>query len=103
MDTRWVETEVVLENTYGLHMRPAKKFLDLAQKFKAEVRVSRADAPEEEVDGRSIMGLIGLTATRGTRIRLRSRGEDGEEAANALSDLVRSFPKLFNEEPQAAE
>lgn len=99
----WVEREVVLENTYGLHMRPAKNFLDLAQKFKADVRVSRADAPEEEVDGRSIMGLIGLTATRGTPLRIRCRGEDGEEAASALEDLVRSFPELFNEEPQAVE
>ncbi len=102
MDTGWIEREVVLENTYGLHMRPAKKFLDLAQKFKSEVRVSRTDSPGEEVDGRSIMGLIGLTATRGTRLRIRCRGEDGEEAARALGDLVKSFPKLF-EEPQAAE
>jgi len=99
----WVEREVVLENTYGLHMRPAKKFLDLAQEFKADVRVSRADVPEEEVDGRSIMGLIGLTATRGTLLRIRCRGKDGEEAAGALSDLVRGFPELFDEKPQAVE
>ncbi len=102
METGWAEREVVIENTYGLHMRPSKKFLDLAQEFKCEVRVSRADAPGEEVDGRSLMGLIGLIAVRGTRLRIRCKGEDSEEAVRALGDLIRDFVKLFDEE-QAAE
>ena len=76
---------VVIVNAYGLHMRPAGKFVALANSFQSEVRV---DAGGAKVNGKSILDMVGLAAECGTTLDLEARGPDAEAALDALADLV---------------
>ena len=79
------ETSVQIKNPQGLHMRPAMQFVDLANRFAAEVRVSNG---QTTVDGKSIMQMSMLAATCGTRLSIQTAGADAEQAIEALRDLV---------------
>ena len=76
---------VVIVNAYGLHMRPAGKFVGLANSFSSEVRV---DSGEAKVNGKSILDMVGLAAECGTTLDLEARGPDAEAALVALAGLV---------------
>lgn len=76
---------VKIVNHYGLHARPATDFATLAGGFKADVRVSNG---EEDADGKSVMELMFLAATRGTEIEIRCQGDDAIQCLETLSDLV---------------
>lgn len=76
---------VVVVNAYGLHMRPAGKFVALANTFRSEVRV---DSGEATVNGKSILDMVGLAAECGTALDLEARGPDAEAALDALAGLV---------------
>jgi phosphocarrier protein len=78
---------ISLSNRYGLHARPAMKFVEEASHFEADVFVTK---DEEEVNGKSIMGLMTLAAECGSVLTLRVVGEDAEEALEALTALVES-------------
>ena len=80
-----VRESVSLTNRYGLHARPAMKFVEEASQFQADVFVTKGD---EEVNGKSIMGLMTLVAECGSTLHLRVVGEDAEAAAKALTALV---------------
>jgi len=79
--------DVTIQNKYGLHARPTAEFVKLANRFTAEVWVSK---DELEVSGKSIMGVMMLAAECGSSIRIRAVGEDSTEAIEALSLLVTS-------------
>ena len=76
---------VVIGNAYGLHARPAAEFVKLANRFKAEILVSKEGL---EVNGKSIMGVMMLAAEKGSTIQIRARGEDAADAVEALVSLV---------------
>ena len=76
---------VVIVNAYGLHMRPAGKFVALANSFRSEVRVDSGGA---NVNGKSILDMVGLAAECGTTLDLEARGPDAEAALDALAELV---------------
>tara|TARA_B100000579_G_C22505135_1_gene698814 strand:- start:422 stop:694 length:273 start_codon:yes stop_codon:yes gene_type:complete len=76
---------VVIQNKRGLHARAAAKFSQVAGRFKAQITVTRGS---QAVSGTSIMGLMMLAASPGTEIVLAATGEQGEEALNAICDLV---------------
>ena len=76
---------LTLINRLGLHARAAGKLVNLAKTFSSQITVSRSD---EEVDGKSIMGVMLLAAPVGTEITLRVTGEDEEEALGALVALI---------------
>src|SRR4051812_12363897 len=76
---------VEIVNAYGLHMRPAGKFVSLANSFQSEVWV---DYRETRVNGKSILAMTTLAAECGTMLDLEARGPDAEEALAALADLV---------------
>ena len=78
---------VTVVNQLGMHARAAAKFVHLAARFRAQVRVSRDG---REMDGKSIMGLLLLAAARGTTIRITADGADEHEAVAALIGLVES-------------
>jgi phosphocarrier protein len=80
-----VETEVVVVNKLGLHARAAARFVHMASGFRSEVRLARG---EREVNGKSIMGVMMLAASRGSRLRLTTDGCDELEAAQRLIELV---------------
>ncbi len=83
--TKSYETSVQIKNPQGLHMRPAMQFVDLANRFAAEVKVTNG---QTTADGKSIMQMSMLAATCGTRLTIRAKGVDAEEAIDALRDLV---------------
>jgi len=86
------EAELEIRNADGLHMRPAMKFVDIANRFKSDITVSNADTI---VDGKSIMQISMLAATCGTKLRLKAEGHDALSAIEALRELVEE--KHFDE------
>jgi phosphocarrier protein len=80
-----IEKEVVIKNKLGLHARAAVKFVNLANRFSSSVRIIK-DAME--IDGKSILGILTLAASQGTKIVLRVSGEDEKEAMKALVALI---------------
>ncbi len=62
-------------------------FVDVASRFKSSVTVARAD---QTVDGKSIMQMLMLAATKGTTLRIAAEGDDADAAIKALTDLVNS-------------
>jgi phosphocarrier protein len=81
------EADVVITNESGLHVRTCGKFVKVASRFKAEIYVKHGDV---EVNGKSILGLIGLAAESGSVIRVRAVGPDEQAAVDALKELVES-------------
>jgi phosphocarrier protein HPr len=76
---------VTIVNRLGLHARPAMTFVDLAAQFQSEITVRRGD---QEVDGKSIMHMMLLAATKGTALEVVAVGPDCEQACAALKKLV---------------
>ncbi|HHJ14928.1 MAG TPA: HPr family phosphocarrier protein [Gammaproteobacteria bacterium] len=80
-----LDREVTIVNKLGLHARAAAKFVTLASSFKSEIKLARNG---QEVNGKSIMGVMMLAASRGTDIRLMADGEDEQEALERLTELI---------------
>ncbi len=78
---------VTVVNQLGVHARAAAKFVHLAGRFDARVRVAR---DHREMDGKSIMGILLLAAARGSTITISAEGADEAEAVHALVALVAS-------------
>jgi phosphotransferase system HPr (HPr) family protein len=76
---------LTVKNQLGFHARAAALFVQLANRFDAEVAVCKDNL---EANGKSIMGLLTLAASKGTEVCVKAQGEDAEEALEALSDLV---------------
>ena len=80
--------EVMVPNKEGLHARPVMRFVDLASNFQAEITVTNVSRSSETVDGKSAMQMMLLEATKGSVLRIAGRGEDAEQAVDALAALV---------------
>ena len=78
---------VTVVNQLGMHARAAAKFVHLATRFEARVRVARE---RREMDGKSIMGILLLAAPRGSTITISADGADERDAVAALVALVQS-------------
>ena len=76
---------VTVVNQLGLHARAAARFVHLATRFEAHVRVTR---DSKVMDGKSIMGILLLAAARGTTITITAEGPDEADAVEALVRLV---------------
>lgn len=84
-----IEREVKIRNRLGLHARAAAKFVQTASRFKSEVKIRKNG---EEVDGKSILGLLLLAASQGAAVTIAVCGEDEGIAFAAVEDLIaRSF------------
>jgi phosphocarrier protein HPr len=79
------EATVQIKNAHGLHLRPAMRFVEVASGFDCDIRV-RSD--EAAADGKSIMEMSTLVAECGTRLTLRAKGPEAEQALQALRELV---------------
>mgnify|MGYP006198877239 CR=1 FL=1 len=77
-------SDVVIRNRLGLHARAAAKFVHLASRYQAQVRVSRND---RVVDGKSIMHMLTLGAEPGVELRLEARGDQADEALGGPTQL----------------
>ena len=72
-------------NKLGLHARASALFVKTASRFAAEVRLSKEGV---EVNGKSIMGIMMLAASKGTTVTLSVEGSDEAEALQAIGDLI---------------
>ena len=82
-----ISRSVTVVNQLGMHARAAAKFVHLAARYQAHVRVAR-DA--REMDGKSIMGILLLAAARGSTLKISADGADEHDAVDALVALVQS-------------
>jgi len=77
--------EIQIINKLGLHARAAAKFVATASSFAATIQVGHSG---RMVDGKSIMAVMMLAASKGTEIELRIQGEDEHHALDALETLI---------------
>ena len=87
-----VEKEITIVNRLGLHARPAAMFVRIAGRFRCEIWVEKEG---EQINGKSIMGLMMLAAGQGSKLQIRCEGPDADKAMEELEELI---IKKFNEE-----
>ena len=80
-----VSREVEIVNRLGLHARAAARFVQVATRFRARVTVSRDG---RVMDGKSILGILLLAASQGTRLVVSAEGDDEQAAVDALERLI---------------
>lgn len=86
------ELDVTIENALGLHARPAAMLVRQAMAFKSDIFLEKDG---ERVNAKSIMGIMGFAASKGTAIKIIANGTDASEAALALQSL---FKDKFGED-----
>ena len=93
-----IERDILVTNDHGLHARPAMQVVDAANRFASDLTFTKpAGEGEREptvADAKSVMGVITLAATKGTRLLLVADGDDAEGAADAIQKL---FDDKFGE------
>ena len=87
-----VVKELTILNKLGLHARPAAMFVRIANRFSCEISVEKDG---EEVNGKSIMGLMMLAAGCGSQLKVSASGDDAEQAVKELAELIQ---RKFDEE-----
>jgi len=85
--------EYLIQNDIGIHSRPAAAFVKVANKYKSDVSVVYGD---KWADGKSILGLLILEVLTGTSIVVEITGEDAEDAADAIQELINDEEGMFN-------
>jgi phosphocarrier protein len=80
-----IEHDIEIKNKLGLHARAAAKLVHCAARFRSDIKIRKGD---EEVDGKSILGILLLAAGRGTTITIKANGEDEAEAVEAIEKLI---------------
>jgi phosphocarrier protein len=89
---RKLEKDLPIPNRLGLHARPAAMFVRIASRYRSEIWVSKEG---EEVNGKSIMGLMMLAAGQGSKLHIRCEGPDADKAMEEIEALVKAG---FNED-----
>jgi len=82
-----ITKEIEIQNKLGLHARAAAKLVHMAARFKSDIKVRKGT---EEVDAKSILGILLLAAGPGTRISVIANGEDEGEAVSSIEQLIDS-------------
>ena len=80
-----ISRDIEIKNKLGLHARAAAKLVHTAARFKSDIKIRKGD---EEVDGKSILGILLLAAGRGSTIIVKADGEDEREALDAIEKLI---------------
>jgi len=87
MENKTIEKNIVIKSKQGLHARPAALFVQIANKFDSDIFVVKDG---EEVNGKSIMGILMLAAEQGAKVCLKAIGTDAEEAVIELEKILLS-------------
>jgi len=82
-----VARAVRLSNKYGLHARASTRLAQVAKQFRSTISICR-DGTRDEVDAKSILGILTLGVEKGQTLWIRANGEDAEEALSAVVALV---------------
>jgi phosphocarrier protein len=80
-----ISRDIEIINRLGLHARAAAKLVHTAARFNSDVKVRKGD---EEVDGKSILGILLLAAGKGTTITVTAEGADEDEAMQSIQKLI---------------
>ncbi|MFP5246051.1 MAG: HPr family phosphocarrier protein [Thermoanaerobaculia bacterium] len=80
-----IERIIEIKNKLGLHARAAAKLVHTAARFKSDIKIRKGD---EEVDGKSILGILLLAAGRGSTITVKADGADERDALDAVEKLI---------------
>ena len=80
-----VKKKITVKNKQGLHARPAALFVQMANRFDSKITISKDD---QEVNGKSIMGILMLAAEKDSQIEIVAEGDDAQEAISILEELV---------------
>jgi phosphocarrier protein HPr len=80
-----IQREIEIKNKLGLHARAAAKLVHTAARFRSDIKIRKGD---EEVDGKSILGILLLAAGRGSTILLKADGDDERDALDAIEKLI---------------
>jgi phosphocarrier protein len=80
-----IERAIEIKNKLGLHARAAAKLVHTAARFKSDIKIRKGD---EEVDGKSILGILLLAAGRGSSIVIKADGMDERDALEAVEKLI---------------
>jgi phosphocarrier protein HPr len=80
-----IQREIEIKNKLGLHARAAAKLVHAAARFKSDIKIRKG---QEEVDGKSILGILLLAAGRGSTILVKADGPDERDALDAIENLV---------------
>ncbi len=80
-----IEKPLTIKNKLGLHARAAAKLVHLAARFRSDIKVRKG---AEEVDAKSILGILLLAAAKGTTIHVTASGEDETEAVDSIEKLI---------------
>jgi phosphocarrier protein HPr len=82
-----IEKEITIINRLGLHARPAAHFVRIATRYRSEVWVEKEG---EQINGKSIMGLMMLAAGQGSKLIIRCEGPDADKALEELEELIQN-------------
>ena len=80
-----IRQQIEIINKLGLHARAAAKFVTTASEFKSDIHLINGD---QQVNGKSIMGVMMLAAAKGTKLDLMVEGEDEQQAVEAIVELI---------------
>ena len=80
-----IEKKITIQNEQGLHARPAAIFVQIANKYESDIAVKKG---RQEVNGKSIMGLLTLAAEKGAKIHIKVNGPDAKEAIEELEKII---------------
>lgn len=80
-----ISRDIEIKNKLGLHARAAARLVHTAARFKSDIKIRKGD---EEVDGKSILGILLLAAGRGAVITVKADGPDAAEAVDAIEKLI---------------
>ena len=81
------QKDIAIINKLGLHARAAAKFVTLASQFESRIEVARNG---QTVNGKSIMGIMMLAASKGTTLTISAEGPDEDKALNELEALIQN-------------
>lgn len=81
-----IRRQITVCNEEGLHARPASQLVQAVRNMKCDIRMSVHEG--EEIDAKSILGVMMLAAERGTKLMVRAKGDEAEEAINAIARLL---------------
>lgn len=80
-----IEKKLTIQNEQGLHARPAAVFVQIANKYESDIVVKKG---RQEVNGKSIMGLLTLALEKGAKLYIKASGPDAKEAIEELEKVI---------------
>ncbi|MDZ7725598.1 MAG: HPr family phosphocarrier protein [candidate division KSB1 bacterium] len=87
-----IKKSFTIKNAYGIHARPARLIVETASQFSSDIFLSKEG---DQINAKSIMGILMLEASQGSKVELQIKGDDETDALEALEGI---FDELENKE-----